>query len=86
MQPSRCRADELVQSALYIHVQVFERSVPRELAVLDFPLDQLQAFDDCCCVLFANDALASQHTGVSHRSGDVLPVQPPVVMNGNGVG
>ena len=43
VQPSGGRADELVQAALYVHVQVFERCVPREVAALDFPLDQLQS-------------------------------------------
>ena len=45
-----------------------------------------QPIDDCCGVLFADNALAGQHTGVSHRSGNILPVEPPVIVNGNSVG
>ena len=86
VQPPRRRADELVQPPLDVHVQVFQRGIPRKIAGLDFLLDAAQALDDGLRVFLADDALLCQHPGVGYRTGDVLVVQAAVVLNGNSVG
>lgn len=85
VQSSRRRADELVQAALDVHVQVFQVRVPGESLFLDFLLDGGQALGDLGRVLLGDDALLGQHLGVGHRPGDVLLIQAPVVIDGNGI-
>ena len=83
--PSR-RTDELVQAPLDVHVQVFQRSVPREIPGLDFLLDDGQTVNYGCGVFLTDDTLLRQHLRVGHRPGDVLPVQAAVIVDGDGVG
>ena len=85
VQPSRRRADELVEAALDVHMQVFQGRVPGEFLFPDLLLYRLQTLADLGGVFAGDDALLGQHLGVGHRPGDVLLVQAPVIIDGNGV-
>ena len=86
VQPSRRVADLLGQARLDVGVDVFQRSVERELAALDLALDFAQPADDGFGVGARDDASPPQHAGVSYRRADVLAVQRGVDVEGAGVG
>ena len=85
MQAAAGGANQLGQPPLNVHVQVFEGRIPGEIAGFNFGLDGLQSGDDGVRVRRRNNALAGQHPGVSHRTGNILPIQAAIVMNGYGV-
>ena len=85
MQSSGGRADEVGEPPLDVHVQVFQSRIPRKIAVFDLILHRTQAGDNAVRVVPGDDALLRQHGGVSLGAGDVLAIQPAVVVNGNGV-
>ena len=58
MQPAGRLADDLLQARLHIHVDVLQRRLEGELAVLDLLQDLVQAALDRRTVLGPQDALA----------------------------
>ena len=85
VQAPRRRADELMQAAFDVHVQVFQGRVPWKAAAFDLVFDLLQAVNYGVGVLGRNCSGVGQHPGVSNRSGNVMSKQAPVVMDGYGV-
>ena len=73
--------DLLEETALDVHVDVVEVLAPREGSPLDLAADLDERLLDRQRLLSSDDVPAPQHTHVSNRPGDVLPVQSPVVVD-----
>ena len=85
MQTCPGGTDQVSQPAFNVHVQVFEGRIPGEIAPLDFFLHRGKAVDYRVGVVLGNDALLGKHRRVGLGAGDVLPVEPAVVVYGDGV-
>ena len=78
-----CRlAYGLEEAALDVHMNVLQLLAPRERPRLYLASNRLEAAYDGGRLLFGDDRLPGQHTSVGYRSGDILPVKPPVVADG----
>ena len=84
MELARRIADQVEQPSLYVHVEVFQIVPPRESVLGDLGFNRPQSLHDAvCCGLF-DDFLPCEHPGMSDGPGDVLPVQPAIVVERNG--
>ena len=72
MQPPCGFSDDLPQAGFDIHVDVFELSLECEKTVLNFFRYFAQTVVDGLGVFCRNDALLSEHFGMSARAADVL--------------
>ena len=78
-------SDQIEEPGLDIHVNVLQLRLPGEGAVADLLFDIGQPTDDGLGVLLRDDALPGEHAGVRHGAGDILLVETPVIVDGNGV-
>ena len=85
VEPERRFANQLEQSTLDVHVNVFKLDPPGKAASLNLTLHQLQPCNNRLAVVASNDLLSGQHPGVGNRACDVLSVQSPVVVQRDGV-
>ena len=85
MQPRRGLADELEQTRLDVHVQVFEVLTPVEAAALYLAPDGLEPADDSVGVRLRHDALPREHPRVRYRAVEVVVVETAVIAYGDGV-
>ena len=83
--PCSIGADNLMQSPLDVHVDVFQLGAPGKGTGLYFSPDLLQTFRDLPGLFLGDDALFAQHPGMGNRAGDVLAIQTPVIVDGDGV-
>ena len=65
-------ADEIRQAFFDVHVHVFQRRVPDELATRDFIGNAVQSAGNGITIGGAEDALLNQHRGVCFGAGDVF--------------
>ena len=79
------RTDQVGEPAFDVHVQVFQGRIPREVAPFDLVLHSGQAANYGIGIFPGDDALLRQHGRVGLGAGYVLPVQPAVVVYGDGV-
>ena len=84
-QARRGRADGLVQPRLDVHVQVLEVVTPVEATGLDLTAHVPKPADDGLGVGLRHDALPAQHPRMGDRRLDIVRVEPPVVVDGDGV-
>ena len=81
MQAARRLADQFGKPRLDIHVNVFEGRGKTEAATGDLAGDAVQPAMDRVAIRLGDDAAGGQHAGMRTRSGDVLPVQPLVIID-----
>ena len=86
MQLASAIAYLLKQAALYIHMNVFQLRPPGERAGFDLFADFGKPLLYGAGVGVGDNALLGEHPRVGDGAGDVLPIQPAVVVNGYGVG
>ena len=67
-------ADELVQPAFNVHVQVFQRGVPGEAIRLDLLPHPFQAIHDEFGVFTGDRPCSGEHFGMGDRAGNILAV------------
>ena len=72
-------ADQLGESALDVHVDVFQRRVQAPLAALELAGDCFQSVNDGLRVGRCDESYCRQHARVRLAGAGVVPVQPAVV-------
>jgi len=77
-------ADDLGQTPLDIHVNVFVRLRELEFSTVDLKLHSLQAADDFLCITRRNDVLLGEHLGVSDAASDIVAIEPRIDVDGCG--
>ena len=82
MQAAGGEPDLVLEIALDVHVDVFERTREREAAGLDLGLDLLEPGAYGGHIILGEDAGLAQHGGMRERAPDVLPPQPLVEIDG----
>ncbi len=82
VKPARRLADNLLQPAFDIHVDVFKRAREGKLAGLDLGLDLFQPPGDCCDILTRENAGFGEHGGMGKRAADILP--PELLIEADG--
>ena len=85
MQLARCVAYLFIEPGFNVHVDVFKLRLPGKGPVLYLLLDSGKAADNGLDIVLGDDVLLGEHAGMRHGSGDVLPVQPSIVVQGDGV-
>ena len=85
MQAAGGGADELVQPAFNVHVQVFQRGVPGEAILLDLLPHPFQAIHNRVGVFLGNCPGSGQHLGVGDGAGNIMAVEAPVEVKRYGV-
>jgi hypothetical protein len=73
-------ADEFVEAGLHVHVDVFEFVTPRESASLNLIANGSQPLDDTPSIFIVYDVLTGEHPRMSDGTGNVLPVEAPVIV------
>ena len=82
MQPPGGIADQILQPRFHVHVDVFQRDLELELALVDLLADALQAVGDGGAVGVGQDALLHQHGRMRERAFDVFLVEALVDVDG----
>ncbi len=77
--------DTVRQACFNVHVHVFERGGPGEVATLDIHEDVLQAAHNGGALLVGQDAHVRQHARMGDGAGDVMLVQSPIEIHRGGV-
>ena len=84
MKAARRVADQIEKPGFDVHMEVFQIVPPGESVLGDLGLNRAQPVNDAVCSGCIDDSLPCEHPGVSDRACDVLPVQPPVIVERNG--
>jgi hypothetical protein len=72
------RADAFGQRGLDIHVDVFERTFPAEIARLDFSFDHREGRLDLFVLFSRQNASRGERLRVRQRTFDVVGIKPPI--------
>ena len=75
MQPAGGVADQLLQPRFHVHVDVFQRGLELELALVDLRADAREAVGDGLAIRLRQNALLHQHGGVGERAFDIFLVE-----------
>ena len=78
VQLSARGADSFRKRGFDIHVHVFKRLVPFELAGLDLLFDRAQSALDFLSLIDCYDLCLGECRGVRNRSRDIVSIQPPI--------
>ena len=75
VQPPGGITDQLLQPRFHVHVDVLERGLELELALVDLLADARQAVGDGVAVRLRQNALLHQHGGMGERTFDIFLVE-----------
>ena len=71
--------DELSEPGFNVHMDVFKFTLPDKASVLNFLAYLVQTLNQCCRLLFADNALTAKHAGMGLRGTDILCVEMSVI-------
>ena len=78
-------ADDFIEALFDVHMDVFELRAPGKSAGFDLLADAAKPVDDEIGLAGGDDSLSGKHPRVGDRAGDILSVEPTVVVDGDGI-